>query len=388
MAKATKAPINPKVLRWAIETSGYEYEELASRLNLAIDSLNDWIHGINQPNLTQFKKLARLLNRPTAIFFLPSPPTSAIPQVEIRKAPSSDQNRLNKDEIRYLRESLRLQQLFSWVRKELGEGQVYIPKKAVNNNAEEFAHKERSRIGISISQQFSWSSSSEAFTAWRRTLEELGIFVFHFKMGKTSCRGFSLWDSFSPVIAVNTSWNVASVISALFHGYGHLMTKSNSVCASHASINSIDSEDPVEKWCESFSVSLLMPWYALSKFLHEQLNWSPGKKIKDLDAIGAVKRRFKVSLRAATLRLVGRKAGDRDLYSQITELTDKDEMEGGIGRNRLQIKLDSYGSSAFNLAIMAVNKDLISRTDALTFLDIADTDLSKVKNQQYAHITR
>lgn len=381
MAKGTKAHINPKVLGWAIETSGYECEELAGRLNLDIDTINSWMDGTNQPNLTQFKQLAKLLNRPTATFFLPNPPISIIAHVQVRKAQNSDRSLLNKDEIPCLRESLRLQQLFSWVLRELGKGQAYVPKKGVNNNAEEFAYKERSRLGVSIYQQFSWNSSSEAFQAWRKAVEDLGIFVFLPKMGKASCRGFSLWDSFAPLIAVNASWNFEMGISALFHEYGHLLTKSNSVCANHASIDSTVSNDAEEVWCDSFAASLLLPWYALSKFLHEQFNWSPGMKIKDLNIIGAVTRRFKVSLRAATLRLIDRKAAERDLYSHVPELTDKNENEGAIGRSRLQIKQESYGSSAFNLAIMAINKDLVSSADALTFLDITDADLSKLKNQ-------
>jgi Zn-dependent peptidase ImmA (M78 family)/DNA-binding transcriptional regulator YiaG len=381
MAKGTKAPINPEVLRWAIETSGYEYEELASRLNLDVDFLRVWTAGTNQPNITQFKKLAKLLNRPTATFFLPNPPISIIPQIQVHKAQNSGRNRLNKDEIRYLRESLRLQQLFSWALKELEQGQAYVPKRVVNNNAEEFAYKERSRLGVSIYQQFSWNSSSEAFNAWRKAIEELGIFVFLPKMGKASCRGFSLWDPLAPLIAVNTSWNFESGISALFHAYGHLLTKSNSVCANHANIDSIDSNDAEEMWCESFAASLLLPWYALSKFLHEQFTWSPGTKIKDLNVIGAVSRRFKVSLRAVTLRLIDRKVADWELYSQIPEWYDKKGNGAGIGRNRLQIKQDYYGSSAFNLVITAINEDFLSRTDALTFLDITDTDLSKLKNQ-------
>jgi Zn-dependent peptidase ImmA (M78 family) len=134
-------------------------------------------------------------------------------------------------------------------------------------------------------------------------------------------------------------------------------------------------------WCESFAASLLLPWYALSKFLHEQFNWNPGKKIIDLNVIEAVTRRFKVGLRAATLRLIDRKAADWELYSQIPEWYDKKGNAAGIGRNRLQIKQDYYGSSAFNLMITAINEDFLSRTDALTFLDITDTDLSKLKNQ-------
>jgi Zn-dependent peptidase ImmA (M78 family) len=381
MAKGTKAPINPEVLRWAIETSGYECEELASLLNLEIDILKAWTTGTNQPNITQFKKLAKLLNRPTATFFLSTPPKSIIPQVDIHKTPNSARNRLNKDEIRYLRESLRLQQLFSWTRKELGKGQVYIPRKEVSDNAEEFAYKERSRLGISISQQFSWSSSSEGLTAWRKATEELGIFVFLLKIDKASCRGFSLWDSFAPIIMINTSWNLESGIFALFHQYGHLMTKSNSVCANHVNINSIGSDDAEDMWCDSFAASLLLPWYALSKFLHEQFSWSPGKKIKDLNEVESVASRFNVSHRAVTLRLIDRKAADRDLYTQIPEAYEKKRNGAGIGRNRLQIKQENYGSTAFNLLLTAINKDLVSRTDALTFLDINDADLSNLTNR-------
>jgi Zn-dependent peptidase ImmA (M78 family) len=381
MAKGTQVPINPDVLRWAIETSGYEYDELASRLDLHIDILNNWTDGTIQPNFTKFNKLAKLLNRPTATFFLPTPPQSIIQQVDIHEAPNSDRNRLNKDEVRYLRESLRLQQLLSWARKELGKGQAYIPKKEVSDNAEALAYKERSRLGISISKQFLWSSSSEAFKAWREATEELGIFVFLLNMDNASCRGFSMWDSFAPLIAINTSWNLESGIFALFHQYGHLMTKSNSVCANYANTNSIGSDDTEEIWCNSFAASLLMPWYALSKFLHEQFSWSPGKKIKGLNEVESVASKFNVSHRAVALRLIDRKAADWSLYSQIPESYDKKRRSAGIGRNRLQIKQDYYGSSAFSLVRTAINENLLSRTDALTFLDITDADLSQLEYQ-------
>ncbi len=381
MAKATKTPINSDVLRWAIETSGYELAELASRLDLHIDILNNWIEGLIQPNLTQFKKLAKLLNRPTATFFLPTPPKSIIPQVDIHNYEKSHRNRLSKDEIRYLRESLRLQQLFSWARKELGKGQTYLPKIDVSDDAEDFAYKERSRLGISISQQFSWRSPSDAFNVWRESTEELGIFVFLLNIHDVSCRGFSLWDPFAPLLAINTSGNFESVIFTLFHQYGHLMTKSTTVCANYGNASSTATDDIEEMWCDSFAAALLLPWYALSKFLNEQFGWSPGKKMRDSNEVQSVANRFNVSHRAVIRRLIDRKAADLDLYSQVPESCDKKRNGAGIGRNRLQIKKDYYGAGAFKLLLAAIGNGLVSRADALTFLDITDSDLSNLTDR-------
>jgi len=74
MPRGLPTPITGAVLRWAREEACLTPEELAARLKVAPELVLKWEDGQEAPLRTQFKRLARVLRRPSAIFFLPEPP--------------------------------------------------------------------------------------------------------------------------------------------------------------------------------------------------------------------------------------------------------------------------------------------------------------------------
>jgi len=80
-----------------------------------------------------------------------------------------------------------------------------------------------------------------------------------------------------------------------------------------------------------------------------------------------------------TLRLIDHGVATWDLYRQIPEyVDDKSGGGGGGGRSRLQIRRDEYGDQAARVMIRGLEKDVLSRTDVLSYLDVADSDLDSL----------
>jgi Zn-dependent peptidase ImmA (M78 family) len=378
MARGKLVPITPAVLTWAIEQSGYTREQIATKLDIDVAKLESWERTDEKPNLTSFKNLANILKRPSAVFLLSDPPKLAPPIVEFRHPPNIGRSVLNPTERRYLREVTRLQRTVAWILSELGQTPMSIPKVEIGSDVEGAARAVRERLKVPVSEQLRWQSSSAALKEWRDIVEESGVLVFLLQLGKDSCRGFSLWDDRAPVIASNTWWNPEARIYTLFHEYAHLLTRTNSACIQNGSKSLSAGNDTAERWCEQFAAALLLPWDALQDFMIAQVKWLPGKIISDLDSVRRIARHFKVSLRALTLRLIGKKAATWDLYEKIPSWSDeKRGGGGGGGRRRAQAREDTFGSRTIDVFLTAIREDLVSRTDALSYLDIPDSDLEK-----------
>ena len=381
MTRGKAVPVTPSVLSWAIQQSGHSAKQVAESVKVSPGTLSAWVSGTERPNTTQFRALARKLKRTRATLLLPGPPRTAIPSIEFRHSPREKRTSLNPVELQYIRETSRIQRILAWMLREMDAGPLALPKVQINQDPGKAASESRSRINLNIGDQIRWRSSWAALHRWREVLESSGILIFSLPLGETSCRGFSLWDDYAPAIAVNTWWNYEARIFTLFHEYGHLLTRTNSACMGKAVYPEWSDEDIAERWCEYFSASFLMPWDAVRDFLEEVENWRPGTKIKNLEPVRRIARRFKVSLRAAALRLIEHHVADWELYKAIPPLSDyKQDGGGGGGRERRKIKQDEYGKRTFSLFMEALGRDVLTRSDVLTYLDVSDSDLDAIES--------
>ena len=120
--------------------------------------------------------------------------------------------------------------------------------------------------------------------------------MFLYPIGEDACRGFSLWDSLAPVIAVNTAWNEEARIFTLFHEFGHILTRSSSACVEVGSTRTLTgTEDPAERWCERFAASLLMPDDDVRLLVGQRFGLA---RIDRVDDVRWLARQFKASLGA------------------------------------------------------------------------------------------
>jgi len=376
MPKGKFIPITPSVLTWAIKESGIPYEEIATSAGVDPAELSAWEQGKSKPIKGQLKKLSTALRRQPAVFLLPEPPAIPSASVQFRHPPEVTRDSLNAVEHIALRSAKRIQGAASWVLKELGKYPVEIPAVDRNVDGEKAGEELRRHLQVSVQAQFRWRDASHTFKEWRSVLEKHGLLVMSFSMGDASCRGFSVWDEFAPLIAINTQWRTEARIFTLFHEYAHLVTRTDSACLQSGIFRNGRASDPQERWCEEFSAGFLLPWDAVQSALQEQFRWTPGTRITNLEQASYLATKFKVSLRAATLRLIGKGVASWDLYDAIPNTADrKPDMQGGVGRDRRQLKEASYGLRAASVFIKALNENLVTRAEALSYLDVAYDDL-------------
>jgi Zn-dependent peptidase ImmA (M78 family)/transcriptional regulator with XRE-family HTH domain len=379
MSRPTPVPITPSVLSWAIEQSGYQLTELASAIDVTPVEIEQWLSGASVPTISVARNLANKLHRPLATFLLPSPPKSEPLQVEFRHS-LQDRVSPNPNERRYLRRAKRFQQTLSWLVRELRADKPVVPPRTLDSNPGPAAEIARKSLGVSADEQKGWSTTAVAFDNWRLALERIGLSVFLFSMGKDSCRGFSLWDEFAPVIAVNTAWNEAARVFTLFHELGHLVTRTSSACLESGR----NKDDQVERWCERFSAHLLMPTNDVYSTLTEY-GWKRDTLVGDLAVAGRIATCYKVSLRAATIRLIDLNVADWNLYDQIPPVSDKKKQGGGgTGRDRTEIREDELGDRTTSLLVKAVERDLLDRSQAVELLDIPDAKFDDLQTLEKA----
>ena len=63
--------INPTIIKWARERSGYSLQEVAKSLNRDVATISDWESGAAAPTYVQLETLTDKYKRPIAMFFFP-----------------------------------------------------------------------------------------------------------------------------------------------------------------------------------------------------------------------------------------------------------------------------------------------------------------------------
>ena len=285
--------INPDIIKWARERSGYTVEAIAAFLNKKVSIVNDWELGERALTYVQLETLADKYKRPIAIFFFPDPPE----EQNIAENPtlrSSDYDQLDPRIHILLRQAYARQ--ISLMELNLGanpsETKIFRDLQTrVTNSPTALAQQTRVYLNISINKQIKWRNANEALDNWRDSVEENGIFVFKDAFEDDSVDSFCLVHDEFPVIYLNNSRPFVRQIFSLSHELGHLLLGENGITRPTNPING-----DIERFCNEFASELLVP----SDDLENQLNLP----IYDDNTIKILANRYKVSRPAILLKLV------------------------------------------------------------------------------------
>jgi Zn-dependent peptidase ImmA (M78 family)/transcriptional regulator with XRE-family HTH domain len=371
-------PVTPKVVRWAVERSGFSVDEIADAIDVDASTVRAWFTGEKQPSLGEARKLAKTLRRPLAFLLWPEPPADEPPHVAFRAPVASEMRDLNANEQRYIRQAVRLQEIVDHLRVESGKRPPAIPHASIREAPASAAASAREWLGISVDTQVAWGSEYEALRQWRTRFERCGIHVFFFALGGDACRGITLSHEGVPVIVINTAFNPYARIFTIFHELGHTLTRTTSACAASLAVID-DAAERVERWCDQFAAAVLMPWSDVEKFLHER------KLVGIVDDLGvakAVSRRFKVSVPAAALRLInGGRATWRLWHAIPRDVNNK--TSGGAPpdepRTTPVIRLHELGERLARELLDGIRSDLIERSQVASYLRVDDNSLTEIE---------
>ena len=287
--------INPDIIKWARERSGYTLKEVADSVNKDAETISNWESGSSAPSYAQLEKLADKCKRPIALFFFPEVPQE--PDLVKRLALRSSEIEELSPNIRLLLRHAAARQL-SLMELNMGvnpaETKIFRDLHAqLGHPATELARRAREYMDISVETQASWSNSTVALEIWRDRIEDKGIFVFKDAFREDFVDGFSLVHEQFPVIYLNNSRPHTRQIFSLFHELAHLLLRRNGITRGVK----IGGEN-IERFCNRFAAEFLVP----SADLETRLNF------RDYDdaAIKMLARHYKVSRPVILLKLIDR----------------------------------------------------------------------------------
>ena len=288
--------INPDIIKWARERSGYSLQDIAKFFKKDIATISDWESGNSAPTYAQLEKLADKCKRPIALFFFPEVPEEPdlVNQLALR---SSEIEELSPN-IRLLLRHAAARQV-SLMELNMGanpaELRIFRDLQArIDDSVVELAHQTREYLDISVETQASWKSPTEALEIWRNRVEEKGIYVFKDAFQDDFVDGFSLVHDEFPVIYLNNSRPHVRQIFSLFHELAHLLLRRNGITRGIK----IGGEK-IERFCNRFAAEFLVP----SSDLEARLN------LPDYEdaAIERLASHYKVSRPVILLKLIDRR---------------------------------------------------------------------------------
>ncbi len=365
-------PISRRALSWAVAESGIPKTSLDTLLRVPIGTVESWIEGDDQPNQSQFKRLKERLRRPAAIFFMETPPATAESAVAMRFGFGATGRARTPKERLVIRDSLRVRDFVSDLRDELGRRQMNVPTYSTNESPERVASAVRQEFfGISVEDQMSWKTPTEAFRKWRSLIERMDILVFLYPIGEDSARGFSFATQPPPVIGVSSTWDATVRVYTLFHELGHILTRTNSSCVEDL-VKGV-SIDPIERWCENFAASFLMPRPEIEKLTSQNQATDP------IASATRIANKLFVSRKSALLRLVEIGHANWDDFRRLQSKYEKKKSGGrpdsSQKRSRDVARRDTYGG-CLSIVDDAYKAGFVSESDIRTYLRMYPNELN------------
>jgi len=294
----TTVPASVPVLRWAARRARLDDEDLAVRFR----KWPLWLSGEAQPTLKQLEDFAKLTHTAIGYFFLPEPPTLALPVPDFRTMrdealaePSSallDTLYLCQQRQDWYRDYARLHGLSTL---------AFIGSARIQDAPDSIARRMRETLGLSAEERRQLPTWTDALRQLINKTEDAGVLVMassivgsnsHRKLDVEEFRGFALADELAPLVFLNGSDSKAAQMFTLAHELAHLWLGASGV--SDTEVGQVP-EQQTERWCNRVAAELLVPLEAL------RAAYRPEAPI--LDEIQRLAREFKVSTLVALRRL-------------------------------------------------------------------------------------
>ena len=258
--------VQPSVIRWARESMGMSFEDVAQKLKRPLEEVMAWeAKDGAPPTYAQLESLAyKVFKRPLAIFFLPAPPDETPPAREFRTLPDADLETLHPDTCVHVRKA----HAFQITLREVFEGknpgakqistEVHLDRQ---QPVEAQARVVREILGVSMQDQLGWKSDELALKRWREAVEACGVFVFKAPFKQKEISGFCLLDAAFPLIYLNNGTSKTRQIFSLLHELAHLLLNVNGISKFEASYMSRlpAAERRIEQFCNKVAAEMLIP---------------------------------------------------------------------------------------------------------------------------------
>jgi Zn-dependent peptidase ImmA (M78 family)/transcriptional regulator with XRE-family HTH domain len=383
MSSSQAIAMNPSLLAWAREESGYDVDRIAKRLQVKEERVAAWENGELQPTIRQIEALARFFHRPLSIFFMPRPPQIPPLAAEYRRLPDVEPGHESPELRLALRQMLIRRENALNLMGELGEKTSEFSLCAhLRESPAEVGRRLRQATGVTVAMQLGWANEWEAWRVWRATAEQLGVFVFQFiRVPLSEVRGLALLRMPMPVAAINGKEIPEAKAFTLFHEIVHLMLAAgNEEAPASREHRNGDEWLEVERFAEMVASHTLVPEEALrdlvNQFRLQQAAWN-------IENVRRVAKKFRITPLATATRL--RESGFMT-WAQYNEWREQwqafvatlPQRRGGFA-TPVQKAVNRAGQPFAQLVLEALSANRITSVDASRYLDLKFEHFDKLR---------
>jgi Zn-dependent peptidase ImmA (M78 family) len=392
MAISNLALVNPDLLVWAREQSGYTPGPVAKRLNVKPERLLAWERGEVKPTVRQAKELARFYHRPFGIFFLPQPPAIPPLAAEFRRLTGvlpgveSPELRLALRTMSYRREIL------LGLLEELEQALTEFNAQAhMRESPAEVGRRLRALLGVSVQEQLDWKDEWQAWRRWREAVELAGVLVFQFpKVSLNEVRGVSLLKFPMPAIGINSKETAPGArIYTLVHEFTHIALAAGREERVALEETRNDAEwTNVERFAEEAASEIVIPEEALQLFLRRL---SVGRDAWDVPLVRSLAMKFRVTplAMATRLRAAGQLSwqGYREWREKWASFVAGLKPSKGGFAHPVDKTLGRAGRPLTRLVVEALDANRITAVEACQYLDLRFEHFERLRSELRGEIS-
>ena len=385
MGTSTQALVNPTVLTWARQESGYPPEPVAKRLNVKLERLLAWERGDLKPTVRQTQDLAKFYHWPFGVFFLPEHPTLPPLAAEYRRLPGVRPG-VESPEFRLaLRVMSQRREVALELSEELGARVEDFSFTAhLSESTAAVGARLREALGITADEQRGWTSDWQAWRRWREAVETAGVLVFQFpKVSLAQARGVTLFKFPLPAIGINSKESSPGARSfTLLHELTHLaLALGNEERAALGETRDDASWLEVERFAEEAASAALIPQEMLSSIL-QKMDVSPDAW--DISSMRSLAGKFNITPLAMATRLRTAGALSWEGYNRwklewnqyVGTLPKRKGFASPVGKT-----LGRSGRSFVQLVLEALDMNRITAVQASRYLDLRFNHFDKLRNE-------
>jgi len=371
-----QVPVNGKVMQWARQIRGLSIGDAATMLGVSSQELRAYESGTKKPLVAFLRRMSQRYRINFSSLLMPEP-------LPIVKPPTDRRVRrgrptLSIDTLVAIEEVTEAMEAFQDMRE---GGRRIVPalnigRARLAENPETIAARERQKFGVSFEEQKTWKGLGDARRKWRQRIEDHGVFTYMIPLPPNEVSGFSiLRDGLAAICVNDREPTEGAKIFTFFHEYCHLLLRKTG-------ISDENNQDRVERFCNVFAASFLIPHDALVKEISEIGEIQTPYEFSDAD-VKRLSTRFRVSNSAMAMRLQETRLATDGFYARRTAPWDIPSEPKSLTSERqpspVTLRIKRIGKLHARTVIRAVKKHAINSFDASELIGLQPHTLPKVE---------